>query len=121
MPAILLTLSLAGLSGCIVAVAGAGAGAVAYVRGDLEANLDATSAKVLESARKAVADLGFARANESNEANKVVLVSRTPMDKKVEITIDNSANKLTNIKIRVGVFGDEDVSRSILARIKAGL
>lgn len=119
--ALCLIVSLVGLSGCILVAAGAGAGAVAYVRGDLEANLDAHYDKVVEATRKAVADLEFARISESEDSAKAVLVSRTAMDKKVEVTINNSANKLTNIKIRVGVFGDEQVSRAVLAKIKAGL
>jgi hypothetical protein len=119
--AIWLTASLAGLSGCIIAAAGAGAGAVAYVRGDLEANLDANPEQVVAAARKAATDLNFAPLSENREPLRVVLTSRTPLDKKVEITVSNSANKLTNMKIRVGVFGDEQVSRSILTKIKARL
>lgn len=109
------------LSGCILAAAGAGAGAVAYVRGELEANLDHDYNAVVEAARGAVADLEFARVSENKDALKAVMVSRTAMDKKVEITISNSGKSLTNIKIRVGVFGDEQLSMSILDRIKARL
>src|SRR3954469_15973668 len=103
--AISLAVCLAGLSGCILAAAGAGAGAVAYVRGDLEANLDSTYDKVVDAARGALADLEFTRVTENKDALKAVLVSRTALDKKVEIHVANTANKLTNIKIRVGVFG----------------
>src|SRR4051812_7566274 len=98
--AICLAVSIAGLSGCILAAAGAGAGAVAYVRGDLEANLDSTYDKVVDAARGALADLQFTRVTENKDALKAVLVSRTALDKKVEIQVTNSANKLTNIKIR---------------------
>jgi hypothetical protein len=116
-----LAVSVAGLSGCILAAAGAGAGAIAYVRGDLDANLDSTYDKAVEASRKALADLEFIRISENKDALKAVLVSRTAMDKKVEITISNSANRLTNIKIRVGIFGDEQVSRTILEKIRARL
>jgi len=119
--AIWLAVSLSALSGCILAAAGAGAGAVAYVRGDLEANLDSDYQKVVDAAHSAVGDLEFARVSENKDALKAVLVSRTALDKKVEITITKSANRLTNIKIRIGVFGDEEMSRTILDRIKARL
>lgn len=119
--ALLLGVSLAGLSGCIVAAAGAGAGAVAYVRGELEANLNTDYNKVVDSARAAIKDLEFAKVSENKDALKAVIVARTAMDKKVEITITNSSKKLTNIKIRVGLFGDEALSMSILDKIKSGL
>ena len=119
--AIWLAVTLSAFSGCVLAAAGAGAGAVAYVRGDLEANLDSDYQKVVDAAHSAVSDLEFARVSENKDALKAVLVSRTAMDKKVEISITKSANKLTNIKIRIGIFGDEEMSRTILDRIKARL
>lgn len=118
---LLLGISLAGLSGCIVAAAGAGAGAVAYVRGELEANLNTDYNKVVDSARNTIKDLEFAKVSENKDALKCVLVARTAMDKKVEVTVTNSGKKLTNIKIRVGLFGDESLSLSILEKIKAGI
>jgi hypothetical protein len=108
-------------SGCVLAAAGAGAGAVAYVRGELEANIDADYDRVVEATRSAVADLEFARVSENKDALKAVMISRTAMDKKVEITVANSGKKLTNIKIRVGVFGDEQLSMSVLDKIKSRL
>ena len=117
----LLGLSLIVLPGCIVAAAGAGASAVAYVRGELNADLNADYNKVVDSARKSIKDLEFAKVSENKDALKAVLVARTAMDKKVEIDITNSGKKLTNIKIRIGLFGDEALSMSILDKIKAGL
>jgi len=117
----LLAMSLAGLSGCLAVAAGAGAGAYAYVRGDLEANLNYDYNRVVDSARNSIKELEFARVSENKDALKAVLVARTALDKKVEITVTYSAKKLTNIKIRVGIFGDEQLSLSILDKIKAGL
>ncbi len=119
--AILLGISLTGLSGCLAVAAGAGASAVAYVRGDLETNLHTDYARVVDSARSAINELEFAKVSENKDALKAVLVARTAMDKKVEITITNSGKKLTNIKIRVGLFGDEALSMSILDKVKSGL
>lgn len=119
--AVLLSVSLAGLSGCLAVAAGAGAGAVAFVRGELETNLNTDYNKVVDSARSAIGELEFAKVSENKDALKAVMVARTAMDKKVEITITNSGKKLTNIKIRVGVFGDEALSMSILDKIKSGL
>ncbi|HVZ66236.1 MAG TPA: DUF3568 family protein [Lacunisphaera sp.] len=113
--------SLIVLPGCIVAAAGAGAGAVAYVRGELDANLNTDYSKVVESTRRSIKDLEFALVSENKDALKAVFVARTALDKKVEITVENSGKRLTHIKIRVGLFGDESLSVSILDKIKAGL
>lgn len=113
--------SLIVLPGCIVAAAGAGAGAVAYVRGELDANLNNDYNKVVDSTRRSIKDLEFALVSENKDALKAVFVARTALDKKVEITIENSGKRLTHIKIRVGLFGDESLSVSILDKIKAGL
>ncbi len=113
--------SLAFLSGCILAAAGAGAGAVAYVRGELEANVDKDYNSVLNATREAIKDLEFAKVSENKDALKAVLVARTALDKKIEITVSNPGKSLTNIKIRVGVFGDEQLSLTILEKIKARL
>jgi hypothetical protein len=118
---VLLVVSLSALSGCILAAAGAGAGAVAYVRGELEGNLDHPYDAVVEATRGAITDMEFARVSENKDAIKAVMVSRTAMDKKVEVTISNSGKSLTNIKIRVGIFGDEQLSMAIMDRIKARL
>jgi hypothetical protein len=118
---ILLGASLAVLPGCIAVAAGAGAGAVAYVRGDLEANLEQDYTQVIKAARKAVDDLEFAKVSENKDALKAVLISRTAMDKKVEIIVTNSGKTLTNIKIRVGLIGDQELSMKILDKIKARL
>lgn len=119
--AVSLSVSLVGLSGCLAVAAGAGASAVAYVRGDLETNLHTDYNRVVDSARNAINELEFAKVSENKDALKAVIVARTAMDKKVEITIVNSGKKLTNIKIRVGLFGDEALSMSILDKIKSGL
>jgi hypothetical protein len=119
--ALLLGISLAGLSGCLAAAAGAGAGVVAYARGDMDTTLGTDYNRVVASARRAISELEFAKVSENKDALKAVLVARTALDKKVVITIANSGKKLTSIKIRVGLFGDESLSLAILDKIKAGL
>jgi hypothetical protein len=116
-----LSITLAAFSGCVLAPEGAKADAAAYARGELEANLQSEYPEVVEATRAAVVDLGFPRLGENKDELKAVFVSRTPLDKKVEVTLTNSGKKLTNIKIRVGVFGDEELSMAILDRIKSRL
>jgi len=119
--AALLGISLAGLSGCIVAAAGAGAGAMAYAGRELEVTLPNEYSKVVRATQKAVQQLEFTKVSEQKDALKAVLVSRTGLDKKVEITITNSGNKTTHLSIIVGLIGDKELSVAILDKIKAEL
>lgn len=119
---LMMGLGLAVLPGCVVvAAAGAGAGAVAYVRGELNATLDSDYNRVVQATRQAIQELEFAKVSDNKDALQAILIARTAADKKIEIKIANPGNKLTTVKIRVGVFGDEALSQAILARIRAGL
>jgi hypothetical protein len=77
--------------------------------------------RVVESAGRAISELEFAKVSDNKNALKAVLVARKALDTKVEITLANSGKKLTSIKIRVGLFGDEALSLAISYQIKAGL
>ncbi|MBI2518594.1 MAG: DUF3568 family protein [Opitutae bacterium] len=114
-------LALPVLSGCIIAAAGAGAGTMAYVRGELDTTLGNNYNKVVDATRTALKELEFARVSENKDALKAVFVSRTALDKKVEVTVEKVGDKSTKVQIRVGLFGDEQMSVSILDKIKSNL
>ena len=117
-----MAVSIAALAGChALTPAGPAEPVTSYARGDLEAGLDRDYGKVIGAAKGALSDLSFGLISEVQDANKTILVSRTPGDKKIEIEVRNSDNALSNIRIRVGNFGDEQVSRKIFDRIKARL
>ena len=111
------------LSGCVVAVAGAaaGAGAIAYVRGELETSLDHNYSKVVDATRSALTDLEFNKISERKDAIDAELIYRTALDKKVTIKLSKVTDKTTKVKIRVDLLGDEALSMSILEKIKAKL
>jgi hypothetical protein len=126
LPTVVLGASLAVLtytSGCLaVAVGAAGAGtAVAYVRGDLNAvltaNLDASHRAVLQ----AISQLQFAKVSENKDALQSIVVARNAADKKVEFRLEKMVDDSTKLKIRVGTFGDEALSQTILEKVKASL
>ena len=113
------------LSGCMLfalgAAGAAGAGTVAYVRGELSATLANKYDDVIAASNRAVGDLRLAKISERSDAFSAVIIARTAQDKKVTITITKSADNLCELKIRIGLFGDEPMARSILDKIKAGL
>jgi hypothetical protein len=110
------------LSGCVVVAAGAaGAGAVAYVRGQLEANLDHDLDAVFKASQRAMAKMEFAKIDDHKSRIDAQLVSRTALDKKVEIRLQKVTDRLTKVQIRVGLIGDQELSMLLLEKIKAEL
>jgi len=120
--ALVLGVSAAGLTGCVAVVAAGAAGSgVAWYSGRVEANLDQNIDKVFAASQKALSRLEFANISNKKSAVDAQLVSRTALDKKVEITLQKVTDRSTKVMIRVGVFGDETLSMSILDKIKAEL
>jgi hypothetical protein len=121
----LLGLTLILTPGCFVAAvgvaAGAGAGTVAWIKGELDADLGHGYAAVGDAANAAIGQLQFAKISESKDAFTDEIIARTAEDTKVSIKLTKQADTLTRVEIRVGTFGDEKLSRAILDRIKADL
>ncbi len=110
------------MSGCIAVVAAAGAGAVVgYKAGDFESWVDAGFDRSVRATNQAVQQLGFAKINETKDAVSDTITARTTADKAIEIRLAHGGENLTQVKIRVGVFGDEAMSLAILGKIKANL
>lgn len=111
-----------GLTGCVAVVAAGAAGTgVAWYSGRLEANLDHNLDAVFAAAQKSLNQLEFANISNKKSSVDAQLVSRTALDKKVEITLEKVTDRSTKVIIRVGIFGDETLSMSILDKIKAAL
>lgn len=113
---------LAGSTGCLAVAAGAGAGAaVAYVRGELEANVSDNYDDTVAATNKALQQLSIAKISEKRDALVAVIIARNAADKKIEVRLDNLARELTKVRIRVGLMGDEALSLAILEKIKSNL
>jgi membrane protein implicated in regulation of membrane protease activity len=123
--ALALSAALALTSGCFLLAVGAagaaGAGSVAYVRGQLDASLAKPYDAVVNAADASVGQLQLAKIRESRDFYTSVIEARTADDKKVVIKINKQADNLSRVRIRIGFFGDEGKSRGILERIQADL
>jgi hypothetical protein len=107
-------------SGCLIVAAGAaGAGTVAYVRGDLQATLDADYEDSLKAARGGLDRMKYLVISERSDALAGEFIARTALDQKVQVRVTKESDALTKIRIRVGIFGDEEISRALLDAIKA--
>lgn len=109
-------------TGCLAVAAGAaGAGTVAYIRGELNTSMSASLDAVDRATNRAAEQLRFAKINQSSDALARVITLRTAEDKKIEVRLTRTTDTLTQVRIRVGVFGDEQISRALLDKIKDNL
>jgi len=106
------------LTGCVaVVVAGAAVGTYAYVKGELKVNRDASLNRTWNASQAALKDLKFTTTTQKKDALSGWLVAKTASDKKVEINLKKVTDATTEIRIRVGTIGDEDLSKLILQKI----
>ena len=110
-------------SGCLLlvagAAAGAGAGSYAYVNGELRSSEAVTLDKAWDAAQAGVKELGCNVVEKQKVALEAKLTARGPGDKKVQVKLIKQSDTVTEIRIRVGTFGDETPSRQILEKIKS--
>lgn len=122
---LLLTTALALTSGCTLLLVGsaaaAGAGGYAYVNGEAKSTESASLDKTWRAAQAAMKDLQFSVVGQSKDALEGRLTARNATDKKITIRVKKVSDSLTEMRIRVGVFGDESLSRIIHDAIKKGL
>ena len=101
--------------GCPAAVmvgggAAAGGASVAYVKGELKQAWQAT--------QKAMDDLGFHITSRAKDAFDAELAASGARDKEVKIILKKISDTRTEMKIRVGMFGDQSLSAQILEAIR---
>ncbi|MEX1017213.1 MAG: DUF3568 family protein [Phycisphaeraceae bacterium] len=116
--ATLLTLIALTSAGCLaVAAAGAAGAGVAYVRGASQGLVKADPATVIE-AGEAVVD-GMDMTVISSEADQATgeLRGRTATDKAVNISATREGDGVSKVRVRVGTFGDRQLSDELYRRI----
>ena len=123
---LMLALSPLVLTGCLAAAAvgggaAAGAGTIAYIKGELKATEGYSIDETWAATEAAVDELQFIIINKVKDATAAELKAQTADNKTVNIELKRIADNLTEIKIRVDTFGDEALSRYILNKIQANL
>ena len=99
----------------------AGAGGYAYASGELKSTQGAPLDKVWGATQVAMKDLGYTPSTEAKDAFKGQLIARTAENKKISLHFKRLSDNSTEIRIRVGVFGDEGLSRLILEKTEKEL
>ncbi len=112
-----------GLSGCalflIGAGAAAGAGAVVYVSGELKATDEVAIDRAYRATLAAMDTLKFRVTKTQQDALAALVVARRADDTPVTIRLKRQTDTLTEVRIRVGTWGDESLSRLIHDKIRS--
>jgi Protein of unknown function (DUF3568) len=110
-------------SGCAVllvgAAAGAGVGTYAYVNGELKDSETVSVDAARNATLAAMKDLGYAVVGDQKDALTAKITAVSTGDKKVYVTLTKQSDTNTEIRIRVGTFGDQNLSQQILDKIKS--
>lgn len=111
-----------GLSGCVVVGATAvAAGTVAYLQGDLNATIAADVAAVARATERTIKDMKLVEISNKQDALTAAFVARNAKDDSITIHLTRDTATQTKVQIRVGLTGDEQLSRAILDAIQANL
>lgn len=109
--------------GCIFLVVGAAAGAVAtahYADGILRTNEGKAMPEVWEATLAAVQeDLKYPVTKADESPTECILNAAGPEGAKVKLWLVPFSDNVTDLRIQVGLLGDEAISRDILAKIRA--
>jgi len=121
---LILGLSLVVNSGCpaifVGAAAGgaAGAGTVAYIGGELKSIEEVSLNRAWKATERAMRDLDFRITDKAKDALDAQLKASGADGKKIEVALKSISKSRTEIRVRVGTFGDESLSLQILDTIK---
>ena len=107
------------LSGCFWLAAGAVG--VVYVKGELTATVQSKPPEVVEATDKAFEQMSIVKISSNSTALDGEVIGRMATDKKVTVTVKSEGEKASRISIRIGTFGDKNLSQQILNKIKSNL
>lgn len=110
-------------AGCTALAIGAAAAAAAvgtyvYTEGRLESVEEAPLDKVYNATVQAMKDMQFEMKEERKDALEARVVALRADKTEIKIAMESKSDTTTEVRIRVGVFGDEKDSAEILQRIR---
>ena len=108
--------------GCTAALvaggAAAGIGTYKQIKGELQSTEKVSLDRAYQATEKAVKDLELTITSKQKDAFDGEVIARRATGKKVTIKLKRQSVSVTEIKIRVGTFGDEQISKDILDTMK---
>ncbi len=118
-----LAAGVAATSGCgaLLLIGGAGTSAIAFATGELRSREPSTLAQLDAACAAAVDVLAYDEVETEREANQIRWRARTASGDPVDIRLVAKGPDATEVRIRIGVFGDEAKSRLVLEEIHQAL
>lgn len=110
-------------SGCWALLIGAGAGiaGTAYVDGKLTSTIDAKPDKIQVATEAAFKELGIKLVSSTSNSLSAKITGTTSEKSSVTVTADMQKSGQSKVGIRVGTFGNEDLSQKIHSAISKNL
>lgn len=113
-------------AGCTALVIGGAAVAAAvgtyiYTEGRLESVEESPLDRVYDATVQAMKDLEFNLKEHTKDALQARVVALRADGTEVKVALEHKSDTTTDVRIRIGVVGDEEVSREVLERIRANL
>lgn len=105
----------------VVAAAAGIAGTYVYTEGRLESVEEAPLDRVYEASRQALADMEYPIREASKDALEAHLEAEQADETPVYVSMERKSDNSTELRIRLGVVGDGEVSQMILSRIREHL
>jgi hypothetical protein len=121
---LVMVLALSMGSGCLAALlvgAGAGIAGTAYYEGKLTGTVDAKPQEIQAATEKAFTALKIQQTSSMSDALKANLTGKTEKDNSVTVSVELQKNGKSKVGIRVGTFGDKEVSEEIFTAIREQL
>jgi hypothetical protein len=110
------------VSGCVIvavgAIAVAGAGGWAYISGEMKATEQAPLDRVWNAALATMKDLEYPVTYKTKDALNAELKAVNSSGTTIDINIKKLSDNATEVRIRVGTFGDQNLSRIIIGKIE---
>ncbi len=120
---LILAICLGGCAAPIViasaAVPAVQAGTEAFVRGDLESAQIAPMESIYTAARQTLKDLEFPIVTERMGKNTAFIKAKELGGRPITVELERRSQQVTKTTIRVGVWGDQAISRLLLGEIQA--
>lgn len=115
----LLTLSIFAICSCVPTIAGNGAGySIAYVAGELQAQEEISIDEAWPATIRALEALELQVKEQDKDSLSGKAVAYGADDKKITVRLRRDSAGVTSFKIRVGLWGDQSFSMTILERIE---
>ena len=107
--------------GALLLVGGAGTGAIAFATGELRVTEDVPMATLHEATQVAVETLRYVDVEARYDGERILWTATTAGGDPVDIRLIAQDDDKTELRIRIGVFGNEARSRLVLEQIRQAL